>query len=119
MTTPRNWHDEGAVSTEQRLWTEVLSFAIKEALTGEGVSGKPADRIREIDSARNYIIHRNRDFAQVCSLAGLDPEAVRDGVMKQLANAPTPEVLISIKRKIGGRVSLANTQKATPHVRAA
>ncbi|WP_055725567.1 hypothetical protein [Rubellimicrobium mesophilum] len=39
--------------------------------------------------ARGYILTPNPDFAMVCHLAGLDPEAVRRGFRARLAEADT------------------------------
>lgn len=81
----------------ETLWQRVLSVAVNEALTGEGILGPREQRIREIEAARRYFTRFSRDFNEVCSLAGLDPEAVRERMVKQLATAPTPEELIEAK----------------------
>lgn len=81
----------------ENLWQRVLTVAINEAFTGEGILGSREHRIREITAARRYVTQYNRDFNEVCSLAGLDPDAVRERMAKQLATAPTPEELIERK----------------------
>lgn len=90
--------DLGAIEGRENLWRTVLMTAVKEALTGEGVTGTLVQRIRQIESARRYISDYGRDFREVCSLAGLDPEAVHDAVTRQLETAPTPKHLAKTPR---------------------
>lgn len=85
MTTP-----------EQNLWREVLLLTVQDALTGCTSSGTPkAAKLRATHEAQRYLTVANRDFDLVCTMADLDPVAVREAMIKQLANAPTPEALIS------------------------
>src|SRR5690606_13142941 len=93
-----------AISGEQRLWTEVLAAAIKEALTGEGVTGRPEDRIGQIEAARRYLTPYNRHFNTVCNLAELDPDALRDPTTPRHPDSPTPEALATAKRDRRGRL---------------
>ena len=86
--------DLGMVDGRENLWRAVLMQTIAEA-SGKVVSGlTPAGRALVIAEARDYILKPNRDFNEVCSLAGLDPDAVREGVKRQLGDdpaAPAPD----------------------------
>lgn len=107
--------DLGTVDGPENLWRAVLMNAIAEA-SGKIVSGgeSPASRARIIKEARDYVTIPNRDFDDVCVRTGLDPEAVREHVRKQLkqlkqlepidapivkANRRTP----AVAHTIGGR----------------
>ncbi len=95
--------DLSAIDGRENLWREVLFLAIRDAVMGVRIGARDrCDRARLTHEARNYILHYNRDFNEVCSLAGLDPEAVREHVAKQIAAAPTPEELaVVVHRPIG------------------
>lgn len=91
--------DLGTVEGRENLWRAVLRQVIAEA-GGMGIKDEtPAGRARAIAEARAYLTEYNRDFNTVCSLAGLDPEAVRDRVKRQLANAQSPEALAVMSRR--------------------
>jgi len=78
----------------ENLWRRVLAMAVEDALQGKKMgSDTAASRVRLIQQARDYITIPNRDFNEVCSLAGLDPEAVRERVVPMIAAAPSPEEL--------------------------
>ncbi len=80
---------------ERELWCEVLALAISDALTGvSGVSGTQLQKVRAIEAARRYLTEPNQDFNIVCARAGVDPDAARDRLAKQIANAPTPEQIV-------------------------
>lgn len=86
--------DLGAIEGREDLWRAVLMQTIAEA-RGRVANGgdSPANRQRIIREARDYITIPNRDFDIVCSLAGLNPEAVREGLARQLADALTLDPL--------------------------
>ncbi len=92
LSTPRG---------HENLWSAVLLNAIEEAVHGisRSFAGNEHKRIRANIEAREYITVPNRGFNEVCHLAGVDPEAVRERVMKRLADAPTPEELALTKRR--------------------
>lgn len=102
-------------SEEQRLWTEVLILAIDDALHGPPKGNTASASYRfEIIRAREYVTIPNRDFDHVCSLAGLDPEAVRDRLLRQIAKAPTVDDILSAPRpvrRIHGRAESAGKKK--------
>ncbi len=83
----------------ENLWQRVLLQAVEDAIHGVRGSERTVMRARMIRQARAWLTIPNRDFNEVCSLAGLDPEAVREAVTKQLATAPTPEALSAPKRR--------------------
>jgi hypothetical protein len=92
-------YDDNLISRAdcENLWQQVLLQAVNDAVRGINVSGDTASsRVRLIQEARDYITIPNRGFNEVCSLAGMDPEAVREAVTKQIATAPTPEALIAM-----------------------
>lgn len=77
----------------ENLWQQVLLQAVNDAIRGIKDSNIATTRARLIQQARDYITVPNRDFNEVCSLAGLDPEAVRERVAPMIAAAPSPEEL--------------------------
>lgn len=95
--------------SEKALWCEVLSLAISDAITGTS-SGKKsrATRIHDIERQRRYLTIKNNDFEMVCSLAGVDPDATREGLIRRIAQAPTPQELVDGKRH-PQRLSLRST----------
>lgn len=89
-------YDDNLISQAdcENLWQQVLLQAVNDAVRGIKVSGDTAaSRVRLIRQARDYIIKPNPDFNEVCSLAGMDPEAVRERVAPMIAAAPSPEEL--------------------------
>lgn len=77
---------------DRQLWCSVLSLAIADATSLR--TGKDAQRDRH--AALKWLLTDTNDFRTVCTLAGLDPEAVRDrfmripGVVEKFAEA-TPD----------------------------
>lgn len=95
MTEERQTYNDDldVVEGRENLWRAVLMQTIAEA-SGTGLVGTtPSSRARVISEARDYLTIPNEGFNTVCSLAGLDPDAVREGIARQLAKAPTPEAL--------------------------
>lgn len=64
-----------STTPEQRLWQAVLAQAINDA-TRESAS-REEDRMAMME-ARAWLDRGGRDFRRCCTLAGLDPDAVRD-----------------------------------------
>lgn len=78
----------------ENLWQQVLLQAVNDAVRGISGGGESAmTRARLIQQTRDYITIPNRDFNEVCSLAGMDPEAVRERVKPMIDAAPSPEEL--------------------------
>lgn len=65
------------------LWCEVLRFALTDAINGMPAASYLTGAERRVD-ARAYVLQPNADFALVCDLAGVDPEAVRGALKRQL-----------------------------------
>ncbi len=111
--------DDNLSATEARenLWRSVLVNAIEEAIFGISRSNysNPKTRVTHIIEARAYVTVPNRDFDMVCSLAGLDPDAVRERVAQQLATAASPEELLnSASRKPSARPRRKSGPKPRP-----
>ncbi len=70
--------------TVEALWREVLLIALTDALHGIAANASIDDVRRPMD-ARDYILVPNPDFTLVCSLADLEPEAVRSEFAARLA----------------------------------
>ena len=66
---------------ERDMWCAVVHQAIIDA-TYEG--NDPTLKV-ERDHAVAWLTRPSKDFAEVCSLAGLDPEAVRERATAKLA----------------------------------
>lgn len=79
------------MTPEQALWSEVLYAAVTDAVEGVASVGYSGDtsRANATERARSYITTPNADFNQVCYLAGLNPDAVREHVTRKIANAAT------------------------------
>ncbi len=60
---------------ERQLWAAVLIQAINDAMRVDAYS--PEDR-RAKDDAISWLNKGGRDFITVCTLAGMEPEAVAD-----------------------------------------
>ncbi|MDR6831342.1 hypothetical protein J2W99_005095 [Bosea robiniae] len=74
------------------MWSQVLLQAVRDATT-RNPSAPSSSLRREIESARNYLTKPNADFNEVCYLAGLDPQAVRQRAIKLIAAAPSIDQL--------------------------
>lgn len=72
-----------------RLWQAVVVQAVRDACSDPGVEPPPGRwrraamsewrvRQRDRDAARAWLLHNKDDFLAVCSLAGFNPEYVRD-----------------------------------------
>ncbi len=77
-------HYDGAGHPLQRLWGAVITRAIDDA-SGEFIHGSERTKLRERESARRWLLYDVRDFDQVCHLAGILPERVRDLARKVLS----------------------------------
>lgn len=96
---------------EKALWQEVLLCQVDDALHGpSGVSGLE-NRIRAIKDARIFLTKPNRDFDQLCTLAGVEPDATRERLSKQIADAP-PIADLAASKKVS-RASLFKRPKET------
>lgn len=101
MSADDNINDDlSAVGARENLWRAVLLNTIDEAVRGAVVGvGDVPTRIRLINEARDYLTKATRDFDLVCSLAGLEPEAVRERAVLLINGAPSPEALATTLRR--------------------
>lgn len=102
MTDDHDFNDDlTVIDARENLWRAVLLNTIEEAVHG-GVAGisDAKERLQLIVKAREYLTKSSRDFGIVCTLAGLDPEAVRDRAIRLIAEAPSPEELATTSRRI-------------------
>ncbi|WP_152848867.1 hypothetical protein [Brucella intermedia] len=93
-------YDDSLICAEasQILWRRVLRQAIDDAL-GSCIPYKdPISARTFLTQSRSYILSPNRDFDEVCSLAGLDPDAVRERLRPVLEANPI-EMLLNQKVK--------------------
>lgn len=97
-----------SIHPERNLWCEVLLRAVDDALHGPQVNDGTS-RLRVISEARSYLTTPSKDLSLVCSLAGVDMEALIDRMKRQLATAPTPEELIAGQKV--SRVTITKREK--------
>lgn len=69
------------------LWCAVILRAIDDARGKNLPASTPVGRQRMIDEAYEWLTIPNAHFNEVCSLAGLDPVAVREGVQRRVDKA--------------------------------
>ena len=84
-----------SVSSERALWCEVLMMAITDATNGICEAPTQAARISAVERARRFLTNPNADFNELCYLAGVDPQATRERLVKQITQAPDPDTLAS------------------------
>jgi hypothetical protein len=94
----------------QALWQEVLLRTIDEALLGPQMVPNRAKAIQLCIQARAYLTRPSDDLTTVCSLAGIDPDAMMERMRAKIAAAPTPAEVID-----GKRVSRAVMGKRKDH----
>ena len=74
------------------LWQAVLQRQVDDALSGpQGIL--PSNSVGTIKAARRYLTSRGKGLDMVCTLAGLDPQAVVEAMRIRIAAAPSPEHL--------------------------
>ncbi|HHW34340.1 MAG TPA: hypothetical protein GXX24_09420 [Paracoccus solventivorans] len=86
---------------QRALWQAVLMQAAEDAIYGASLSAASKTRQHRIaatKAARAWLTTPSRDLAEVCHLAGLEPQAVMEHMRKQIAQAPTPEELVSRRK---------------------
>lgn len=90
------------ICAEQNLWSEVLHLTVQDAMEGSTGGHDRRAKIKQTYGARAYLTTPNEDLNIVCTLADLDPVAVREAMIKRIAEAPTPEELVNSTRKRRG-----------------
>lgn len=63
-------------SGERELWQTVLFLGVKDALEGLQIADPTRRKLDQVNADR-WICRAGRDFRLVCSLAGVDPDFVR------------------------------------------
>ncbi len=84
-----------AAQGDVALWRAVIDLAITDATLGllKGHQGrKPsfrpaAERMAHRDQARTWLLGMGKDFREVCTLALLEPDAVREAARRHIARA--------------------------------
>lgn len=71
---------------ERELWQSVLLRAVEDALSEPPKGSANAKRRHEILDARTYLTRPSKDLSHVCSLAGVDMEALIDRMRKRIAD---------------------------------
>src|SRR5690606_5713679 len=98
VTTAKNSARNGQVS-ERELWQAVLLRAVEDALDAPSLGAKESRRQRAMQEARDYLTRPSRDLAMVCSLAGMDMQAVIEGMQKRVAMAPSEGIRHGMKKR--------------------
>ncbi len=101
---------ESATSGERALWQEVLLKTITDARLEPDSWPIPKSAYQETAEARAYLITPSKDLATVCSLAGVEVEALLDRMQKQVAAVP----VVNFKPKPMGRPPKAETAPKLP-----
>lgn len=101
---------------EQAIWQTVLRQAVDDAIigvTGNGEGGTRQSKIKATYDARAYFTKPDKDLAMICTLAGLDPTAVREAMIKRIAEAPIPEDLFTGSRRFNRSAASQITHDGT------
>lgn len=77
--------------SERELWQEVLLRQIADARLDASYWPVPVSAHDETAEARRYLTRPSKDLAHVCSLAGVDMEALIDRLRKRVASVPPLE----------------------------
>lgn len=97
----RHREADNELNPHRALWQAVLMQAAEDAIYGASLSAASKTRQHRIaatKAARAWLTTPSRDLAEVCHLAGLEPQAVLENMRKQIAQAPTPEELASRRK---------------------
>lgn len=68
---------------DRQLWISVIALAIDDA-TATAAAGAQGNKELLCHQARSWLTKPNADFNEVCHLAGLDPQAVREGAVRYI-----------------------------------
>ena len=91
-------------SNEAKLWQAVILQAVHDAVSSVRIRDKSQMRkaIMIRDECRDWLLKGSKDFRLVCTLAGLDPDDVRD-MAQSLSRKDWPR-LLKIGRPIRGDI---------------
>lgn len=81
-------HRDRPKSLERELWAAVILQAVNDATGNHRGTATPAEAGRLQEEAVAWFRSNSRDFRDVCMLADLDPDAVRERALKLIDNAP-------------------------------
>lgn len=73
---------------ERQLWCAVLGRALEDALGNPGGVGDDSARHRAIAEARAWFVEDGFDFRRACEAAGIEPDVMRDRVLRLIAEHP-------------------------------
>jgi len=88
------------IDPDRELWCAVLLLALSDAVQSVKTGKRNPERGSPEDPLA-YILAPSPDFVQVCHLAGVDPQAVRDRFKRQIEIQAFPSTTAKIRR--GGR----------------
>jgi len=71
---------------ERRLWAAVLEFAVRDAMRAKPRRIDQTEASARISWQRDREYVKTTSFAEVCSLAGVDPEYARDRLNRKMAD---------------------------------
>jgi hypothetical protein len=91
-----------AAQGEVALWRAVIDQAITDATLGllKGEPGRKkqarpsVERMIHRDQARTWLLGMGKDFREVCSMALLEPDAVRAAARRQIAQADAMPIIL-------------------------
>ncbi len=95
-----------AAQGEVALWRAVIDQALTDATLGL-LKGKPGgkkkarpsvERMIHRDQARTWLLGMGKDFREVCTMALLEPDAVRAAARPQIAQADAMLVLLPVPK---------------------
>ncbi|WP_342235240.1 hypothetical protein [Inquilinus sp. OTU3971] len=81
IAAERAYEDTTGYNGERRLWRAVLAALCQDAL-GAGWPFEADEQLYHTALARVWV--RSESFDDVCDLADMDPEAVRDGMRRKM-----------------------------------
>lgn len=87
---------QSTISPEQRLWQSVLYRAVMDATDPDPGSD---ETIRAKRDALSWLRGGGKDYRKVCSLAGVDPDFIRDAF---LAGRINRDLLKAAEKQDGG-----------------
>lgn len=98
-------HDAGGdaafASAARALWAAVLAQAIRDAFWND-VTSHPEFRRHKRD-ARSWLLAGGRDYHDVCLMAGVSPEALRERVRRAMDDPKEADRLVRAISRIGDR----------------
>lgn len=100
--------------SERELWQEVLLRQIADARLDASYWPVPATAHDETAEARRYLTRPSKDLSHVCSLAGVDMEALVDRMRRQVASVPPLEPARIVSRRVRGAALEHDGRSATP-----